>query len=50
LAPTQQAILDILEYDHIFNEVKTYTPPNGVPLSALGAYIISKKIEAKTLD
>lgn len=41
--PLRQAIIDIMEYEGVFAEVKTFVPEEGMSLSALGAYIIAEK-------
>lgn len=41
--PFRQAIYDILTADGYFAEVRQYIPESGLPLSAIGAYIVAEK-------
>lgn len=41
--PLKAAIKDILEYEDLFDEIKLFTPTEGMPTSALGAYMIAEK-------
>ncbi len=41
--PLQQALMDILNFESIFKEVKPFSPEGGMPISALGAYMIAEK-------
>ena len=42
-APLQQAIVDILQADGTFADVRAYQPEGDMPLSALGAYAIARR-------
>ena len=41
--PLRQAIVDILEHEGYFARIETYVPEEGIPLSALGAYLVAEK-------
>lgn len=41
--PLKRAIVDILEFEKIFADIKIFTPEEGMSTSALGAYIIAER-------
>lgn len=41
--PLKRALMDILEYEALFADIRSYEPDQGMSTSALGAYMIAEK-------
>ena len=48
--PLRQALFDILRFDGFFRRVEQYVPDSGLPLSALGSFLVADVLERENMS